>query len=147
MLFRSKLKDLRVELIEYDFPEFAGPLYPVYDGKNTIWISDSTAPKIWKFTLDDQQLESFEFDGQISVSLTIDNDGKIWFTDTPMEKIGVFNPTTEEFEIISLPELQPLITAPRPVFLETDSDNNVWVSVPTKNAVLKYDQKTGEFTE
>ncbi|MFB5597875.1 MAG: CopD family protein, partial [Nitrosopumilaceae archaeon] len=147
LLVKPRLEDLRVELVEYDFPEFAGPLYPVYDGKNSIWISDSTAPKLWKFSLDDQQLKSFEFDGQISVSLTVDNDGKIWFTDTPMEKIGVFNPNTEEFQIISLPELQPLIAAPRPVFLEVDSDNNVWVSVATKNAILKYNQNTAEFTE
>ena len=81
------------------------------------------------------------------MSLAIDNDGKIWFTDTPMEKIGVFNPLTKEFQIISLPELQPLITKPRPVFLEVDVDNNVWVSVPTKNAILKYNQNTGEFKE
>ncbi|HET6517006.1 MAG TPA: CopD family protein [Nitrosopumilaceae archaeon] len=147
LLVKPRLDDLKVELIEYDFPEFAGPLYPVYDGEDTIWISDSTAPKLWKFSLDNQQLESFEFDGQISVSLTIDNDGKVWFTDTPAEKIGVFNPNTEEFQIISLPELQPLIAAPRPVFLEVDSDNNVWISVPTKNAILKYNQKTAEFKE
>lgn len=147
LLVKPRLDDLKVELIEYDFPEFAGPLYPVYDRKDTIWISDSTAPKLWKFSLDNQQLESFEFDGQISVSLTIDNDGKVWFTDTPAEKIGVFNPNTEEFQIISLPELQPLIAAPRPVFLEVDSDNNVWISVPTKNAILKYNQKTAEFKE
>jgi copper transport protein len=99
------------------------------------------------FSLVDQQLESFEFEGLASISLTIDNDGKIWFTDTPAETIGFFNPKTEEFQIISLPELDPIIRAPRPVFLEVDSDNNVWVSVPTKNAILKYDQKTSEFKE
>ncbi|MEE9563741.1 MAG: CopD family protein, partial [Nitrosopumilaceae archaeon] len=147
LLVKPRLEDLRVELVEYDFPEFTGPLYPVYDGKNTIWVSDSTAPKLWKFTLDDQQLESFEFEGLASISLAIDNDGKIWFTDTPAEKIGFFNPKTEEFQIISLPELDPIITTPRPVFLEVDSDNNVWVSVPTKNAILKYNQKTAEFNE
>lgn len=147
LLVKPKLEDLKVELIEYDFPEFAGPLYPVFDGKNTIWISDSTAPKLWKFSLDDQQFESFEFKGLVSISLAIDNDGKVWFTDTPGEKIGFFNPKTEEFKIISLPELDPVITTPRPVFLEVDSDNNVWISVPTKNAILKYNQKTAEFKE
>jgi len=147
LLVKPRLNNLRTEIIEYDFPEFSGPLYPVYDGKNAIWISDSTAPKLWKFTLDDKRFESFEFDGQISVSLTIDSDGKIWFTDTPSEKIGFFNPKTQEFQIITLPELQPLITAARPVFLEVDSDNNIWVSVPTKNAILKYDQNTAEFKE
>ncbi len=147
LLVKPQLDDLRIEVVEYDLPVFSGPLYPVYDGKNTIWISDSTAPKLWKFTLDDNQFESFEFDGQISVSLAIDNGGKIWFTDTPSEKIGFFNPNTEEFQIISLPQLQPVITAARPIFLEVDSDNNVWVSVPTKNAILKYDQNTAEFKE
>ncbi|MCH7968215.1 MAG: CopD family protein [Thaumarchaeota archaeon] len=147
LLVKPRLGDLKIEIIEYDFPEFAGPLYPVYDGKETIWISDSTAPKLWKFSINEQKFRSFEFEGQISVSLTIDKDGKIWFTDTPQEKIGFFDPKSEEFQIISLPELQPLIAASRPVFLETDSENNMWVSVPTKNVILKYNQKTGEFKE
>ncbi|MFB5611072.1 MAG: CopD family protein [Nitrosopumilaceae archaeon] len=145
LLVKPGLEDLKIELIEYNFPEFAGPLYPIYDGKNSIWISDSTAPKLWKFSLDDKQLESFEFDGQIAISLEIDNDGKVWFTDTASEKIGFFNPNTNEFQLISLPELDPLIASPRPVFLEVDSDNNMWVSVPTKNSILKYDQKTAQF--
>ena len=81
------------------------------------------------------------------IELAIDNDGKIWVTDTQLEKIGVFDPKTEQFQTISLAELQPLITAPRPVFLEVDSDNNVWVSVPTKNAILKYNQNSGELKE
>ena len=144
---KPRLENLEIEIIEYELPEAAGPLYPVYDGNGAIWISDSTAPKLWKFTIDDKQFRSFEFDGVVSISLAIDNDGKIWFTDIPQKKIGFFDPKTEEFNIISLPELQPLITAARPVFLEVDSENNIWVSVPTKNTILKYDQDTKEFNE
>ena len=61
LLVKPKLKDLRTEVIEYQLPETSKPLYPLYDGKNSIWVSDPSAPKIWKFDLDSKEFESFSF--------------------------------------------------------------------------------------
>ena len=140
-IIKPRLSELKTEIIEYDFPEAANPLYPIYDGDNTIWISDPSKPRIWKFTLDDQQFESFDFAGLTSITLAFDNDGKIWFTDTPDDNIGVFDPETEEFQIIDLPWESV------PISLAADLDNNIWVSVFDKNMLLKYDPDTGEFEE
>ena len=140
-IIKPRLKDIKTEIIEYDFPEAANPLYPIFDGKNTIWISDPSKPRLWKFTLDDQQFESFDFAGLTSITLAFDNDGKIWFTDTPDDNIGVFDPKTEEFQIIDLPWESV------PISLAADLDNNIWVSVFDKNMLLKFVPDTGEFEE
>ncbi len=96
---------------------------------------------MWKFTLDDQQFNSFEFEGLTSIVLTLDNDGKIWFTDTPNNKIGFLTPETEQIETISLP------TEAIPIALQADFDNNIWVSLYDKNMLLKYNQDSGIFDE
>jgi copper transport protein len=142
VLIKPRLSELQTNIIEYSFPDkIVAPLYPIFDGKNTIWISDTTKPRIWKFTMDDKRFRPYEFDGQISVTLNIDNDGKIWYTDTPNSKIGFFDPSTERFENIDLPIKSV------PVFTETDFSNNIWVALADKNMLLKYEQEKQIFTE
>ena len=70
---------------------------------NTIWISDTAKPRIWEFSIDDQQFSSYEFDGLTTIFIDIDQNGKIWFTDTPNSMIGSFDPKTEKFETIKIP--------------------------------------------
>lgn len=141
LTIKPKLTQLKIELTEYDFPVEAAPLYPLFDGDNTIWISDPSKPRLWKFTLDDQQFNSFEFEGMTSIVLTQDNDGKIWFTDTPNNKIGYISPTTENIQTISLP------TEAIPISLQTDFENNIWVSLFDKNMLVKYNQDSETFDE
>ncbi len=141
LVIKPKLSQLKTELVEFDFPEEAAPLYPIYDGDNTIWISDPSNPRLWKFTLDDQQFSSFEFEGITSITLTLDNDGKIWFTDTPNNKIGFLTPESGLIETISLP------TEAIPISLQSDFDNNIWISLFDKNMLLRYNQDTGIFDE
>ena len=142
VVIKPHLSELSTNIVEYTFPDAkATPLYPVFDGKNTIWISDTSKPRIWKFTIDDKQFKSYNFDGQISVTLDIDNGGKIWYTDTPNSKIGFFDPSTEKFENIDLPIKSV------PIFMETDLKNNIWVALADKNILLKYNQEEKKFDE
>jgi len=142
VVIKPHLSELQTNVIEYSFPDTnVAPLYPVLDGKNTIWISDTVKPRIWEFTIDDKQFKSYEFDGQISVTLNIDNDGKIWYTDTPNSRIGFFDPATEKFENIDLPIKSV------PVFTEADFKNNIWIALADKNILLKYDQDEKKFEE
>ena len=72
VLVKPTLSEIRTEITEYDFPEGeSAPLYPLYDGDNTIWISDAAEPRIWKFTLDDKQFSSYEFFGISTIFLDI----------------------------------------------------------------------------
>ena len=146
VLVKPTLSEIRTEITEYDFPDGeSAPLYPRYDGDNTIWISDAAKPKLWKFTLDDKQFISYEFFGLSTIFLDIDHNGKIWFTDTPNSKIGYFDPKTESFELIEIPSLALHTPYSIPISLKVDLDNNIWVAVVDRDMLLVYDQESKEF--
>jgi len=137
VLVKPTLSEIRTEITEYDFPEGeSAPLYPRYDGNNTIWISDAAEPRLWKFTLDDKQFSSYDFFGISTIFLDIDHDGKIWFTDTPNSKIGNFDPKTEKFEVIEIPSLVDTSPYSIPIALKVDFDNNIWIAVVDTDMLL-----------
>src|SRR3989304_4879409 len=142
LVVKPKLAQLKTEITEYQFPSIdSAPLYPLFDGNNTIWISDPAKPRLWKFTLDDQKFSSFGFEGLTTIVLAKDSEGKIWFTDTPNSKIGFLNPETNKIQTISLP-IKSI-----PISLQPDFDNNIWISLVDKNMLLKYEQDAGNFEE
>jgi len=148
VLVKPTLSEIRTEITEYDFPEGeSAPLYPRYDGDNTIWISDAAEPRLWKFTLDDKQFSSYDFFGISTIFLDIDHDGKIWFTDTPNSKIGNFDPKTEKFEVIEIPSLIDTSPYSIPIALKVDFDNNIWIAVVDTNMILMYNQNSKEFEQ
>jgi len=148
VLVKPTLSEIRTEITEYNFPEGeSAPLYPLYDGDNTIWISDAQNPKLWKFTLDDRQFSSHEFFGISTIFLDIDHNGKIWFTDTPNSKIGNFDPKTQKFEIIEIPSLTMKTPYSIPIALKVDSDNNIWVALVDRDMLLVYSQDSKEFEQ
>lgn len=142
VLIKPKLSDLKTSITEYAFPASdVAPLYPVFDGKDTIWISDTSKPRIWKFNIDDRQFKSYDFEGQISVTLNIDNTGKIWYTDSPKGRIGFFDPASEKFTKIDLP------FKATPIAIEHDLQDNIWVALVDKSMLLKYKQDEKKFDE
>jgi len=148
VLVKPTLSEIRTEITEYDFPiDDSAPLYPRYDGDNTIWISDAAEPRLWKFTLDDKQFSSYDFFGISTIFLDIDHDGKIWFTDTPNSKIGNFDPKTEKFEIIEIPSLVDTSPYSIPIALKVDFDNNIWIAVVDTDMILMYNQNSKEFEQ
>ena len=148
VLVKPTLSEIRTEITEYDFPEDdSAPLYPRYDGNNTIWISDAAEPRLWKFTLDDRQFSSYDFFGISTIFLDIDHDGKIWFTDTPNSKIGNFDPKTEKFEVIEIPSLVDTSPYSIPIALKVDFDNNIWIAVVDTDMILMYNQNSKEFEQ
>lgn len=139
---KPRLSQLKTEIIEYKIPvNNSGPLYPIFDGKDTLWISDAAKPRLWKFTISDKQFKPYEFQGKTSVFLKIGNDGKVWFTDTPESKIGYLDPKTEQITLVALP------TKSVPIALESDVDGNMWIALVDKHMLLKYSPDTGKFQE
>ena len=142
---KPALRDIRTEITEYEFPaEETAPLFPVYDGKN-IWISDAQKPRLWKFSIDDEQFTPYTFDGLTTIFMDMGKDGKIWFTDTPNSKIGSFDPKTEEFETIELPQFNLAIKKSLPTSVGVDNENDVWVAVIDQSLLLEYNQSTKKF--
>ena len=71
-----------MQVVEYELPEESKPLYALYDGKNSLWVSDASSPRLWEFPLDTQEFTSYSFDGLGTTFLTQDNKENIWFVDT-----------------------------------------------------------------
>ncbi len=147
LLVKPRLTDLKTEIIEYELPESSKPLYPLYDGKNSIWISDPSSPKLWQFSLDTQEFTSYSFDGLTTIFLTQDNQGKIWFTDTPRNQIGYFDPSNNQITTKSLPKIAPVISDNIPTFIQADFDGNIWISITNKGMILKYQPESDTFEE
>ena len=147
LLVKPRLTDLKTEIIEYKLPESAKPLYPLYDGKNSIWISDPSSPRLWKFSLDTKEFTSYSFDGLTTIFLTQDNQGKIWFTDTPRNQIGYFDPSNQQITTKTLPKIDPVIDDNISTFIQADFDGNIWIAIINKDIILKYQPEFDTFEE
>jgi copper transport protein len=148
LLVKPRLPDLKTEIIEYEFPETIKPLFPLYDGKNSIWISDpSPGARLWQFSLDTQEFTPHSFDGLVSVMLTKDNNGKIWFNDPPRNQIGFFDPENEEITTITIPKIAPVIDASTTTSIQADFDGNIWIAIINKDKILKFIPDSNTFEE
>ncbi|MBI5859662.1 MAG: CopD family protein [Nitrosarchaeum sp.] len=147
LLVKPRLTDLKTEIIEYELPESSKPLYPLYDGKNSIWVSDPSSPRLWQFSLDTQKFTSYSFDGLTTMFLTQDKQGKIWFTDTPRNQIGYFDPSNKQIITKSLPKIAPVIYDNIATFIQADFDGNIWIAITNKDVILKYQPDLGTFEE
>ncbi len=147
LLVKPRLTNIQTQIIEYELPENAKPLFPVHDGKNSLWISDASAPKLWEFSLETNEFTSYSFDGLVSTFLTQDNKGRIWFTDTPRNQIGFIDIESKEITTKTLPKLDPVISENTPLFIKADFDDNIWITVVNKDRILKYIPEEDIFEE
>lgn len=138
LLVKPRLVNIQTKVIEYELPEDAKPLFPVYDGKDSLWISDASAPRLWQFSLETNEFTSYPFDGLVSTFLTQDNKGRIWFTDTPRNQIGFIDIESKEITTKTLPKLDPVISKNTPLFIKADFDDNIWITIVNKDRILKY---------
>jgi len=138
VLVKPRLENIQTQIVEYEFPETAKPLYPLYDGKNSIWISDPSSPRLWEFSLETQEFSSYSFNGLATMFLTMDNTGKIWFTDSPRNQIGYIDLETKEITTKTIPNLDPVMASNKPIFIQADFDDNIWITIVNKNKILKY---------
>lgn len=147
LLVKPRLTDIQTQIIEYELPEDAKPLFPLYDGKNSIWISDPSAPRLWQFSLDTQKFSSHSFDGLTTTFLTQDNKGKIWFTDTPRNQIGSIDLESKEITLKTIPNLDPVISKNLPLGIQADFDGNIWIVITNKDKIVKYVPELDVFEE
>jgi len=138
LLIKPRLTNIQTQIIEYELPEDAKPLFPLYDGGNSIWLSDASSPRLWQFSLVTQEFTSYSFDGLATMFLTQDKNGKIWFVDTPRNQIGFFNPENNQITTKTIPNLDPTISDNSPIFIQADFDGNIWISIINKDSIVKY---------
>ncbi|QLH05356.1 copper resistance protein CopD [Nitrosopumilus oxyclinae] len=138
LLVKPRLTDIQTQVVEYNLPEDAKPLFLVYDGKDSLWISDASAPKLWQFSLETNEFTPYSFDGLATTFLTQDSKERIWFTDPPRNQIGFIDIKSKEITTKTLPKLDPVISENTPVFIQADFDDNIWITIVNKDRILKY---------
>ena len=147
LLVKPRLTDIQTQITEYEFPENAKPLFPIYDGKDSIWISDASAPRLWEFSLETKEFTSYSFDGLVTTFLTQDSKGRIWFTDTPRNQIGFIDAESKQITTRTLPKLDPLISENTPLFIKSDFEDNIWITIVNKDRIIKYVPDLDKFEE
>ncbi len=147
LLVKPRLNDIQTQITEYEFPEKAKPLFPIYDGVGSIWTSDASAPRLWQFSLETQEFTSYSFDGTATLFLTQDNKGRIWFTDTGKNQIGFIDIESKEITLKTIPKFDPMTSENVPIFIQADDDGNIWVTITNKNRIVKYLPELDEFEE
>lgn len=147
LFVKPRLNDIKTQIIEYELPEDAKPLFSVYDGSDSLWISDASAPRIWQFSLQTNEFSSYSFDGLATTFLTQDSNGRIWFTDTPRNQIGFIDIKTKEVTTKTIPKLDPVISENSPLFIKADFENNIWITIVNKDRIVKYVPEQDTFEE
>ena len=147
LLVKPRLANIQTQIIEYELPDNAKPWFPIFDGKDSIWISDASSPRLWQFSLETQEFSSHTFDGLSTMALTKDSRGNIWFTDTPRNQIGFIDIKSNQITTKTLPKLDPVISDNTPVFIKADFDDNIWITIVNKGMILKYTPEFDTFEE
>lgn len=147
LLVKPRLADIQMQVVEYELPEDSKPLYALYDGKNSLWVSDASSPRLWEFSLDTQEFTSYSFEGLGTTFLTQDNKENIWFVDTPRNQIGYLDTTTKEITTKTIPKVDPVISDNTPLFIQADFDGNIWITIVNKDRILKYSPESDTFDE
>jgi len=148
LLVKPRLTNIQTQIIEYELPKDAKPLFPIYDGKDSIWISDaSNNSRLWEFSLVTKEFTPHSFDGLVTTFLTQDSKGRIWFTDTPRNQIGFIDIESKQITTKTLPKLDPLISENTPLFIKSDFEDNIWITIVNKDRILKYLPELDKFEE
>jgi len=147
LVIKPRLTNIQTQVIEYNLPEDAKPLFPLYDGKKSIWVSDPSAPRLWQFSLDTQEFSSYTFDGLTTTFLTQDNKGNVWFVDASRNQIGFIDPDNKEITIKTIPSVGQVISKNIPIDIQADFDGNIWVTILNKDKIVKYLPELDKFEE
>ena len=148
LLVKPRLADIQMQVVEYELPEEdAKPLYALYGGKNSLWISDASSPRLWEFSLDSQEFTPYSFDGLGTTFLTQDSKENIWFVDRQRNQIGYLDANTKEVTTRTIPKVDPVISDNTPLFIQADLDGNIWITIVNKDRILKYSPEDDTFDE
>ena len=103
-----------------------------FDGN--IWIVINNKDKILKFIPDSNTFEEIQLEKRsLPFALTIDSEGKIWFSETNPGIIGFINPKNNE-----ITKFSDGLPIKGPEALTFDEEGNLWVTEHTGSGIIKF---------
>jgi copper transport protein len=144
---KPKLDQLTFRILEYTVPmNDSVPLYPLYDkDKNVIWIGDTAvdSSRILEFNLTSDKfvVHTLNRTGIVTV-MAFDhrNNHQIWFVDPLLKHLGHYDPSANTTKLYNIPTLGTISR------IAVDLNNNVWLTSPDSNELLKFNSQAENFT-
>jgi copper transport protein len=143
-----KLSNLTFHIREFIIPgnNDSIPLYPLYDkNRDVIWTGDTQidSSKILEFNLTSGKFTEHKLNGTSIVTVMAfdhNDNNQIWYVDPLLKRLGHYNPSANSTKLYDIPT-QGIVAR-----IAIDLSNNVWLTSPDTNEILKFDTKTKNFT-
>jgi streptogramin lyase len=143
-----KLSNLTFHIQEFIIPgkNNSIPLYPLYDkNRNVIWTGDTQidSSKILEFNLTSDKFTEHKLNGTSIVTVMAfdhNDNNQIWYVDPLLKHLGDYDPSANSTKLYDIPT-QGIVAR-----IAIDLSNNVWLTSPDTNEILKFDTKTKNFT-
>jgi streptogramin lyase len=143
-----KLSDLIFHIQEFIIPgnNDSIPLYPLYDkNRDVIWTGDTQidSSRILEFNLTSGKFTEHKLNGtSIVTAMAFDhnNNNQIWYVDPLLKRLGHYDPSANSTKLYDIPT-QGIIAR-----IAVDLNNNVWLTSPDTNEILKFNTEIKNFT-
>jgi len=143
-----KLSQLTFHIQEYSIPgnNDSIPLYPLYDKNlNVIWVGDTQidSSRLLEFNLNTGKFTEHKLNGTSIVTVMAfdhNNKSQIWYVDPLLKRLGQYYPSANTTRLYNIPS-QGTISR-----IAIDSYNNVWLTSPDANELLRFNTQTKSFS-
>jgi len=141
-----KLSQLAFSVQDFKIPQNnSQPLYPVYDkSRNSIWVGDTVidSGRILQYNINTHRYVEHKVSGTsiVTVMALDPHDQLLWYVDPLMKNLGQYNIGNGTSKLYKIP-IQGVISG-----IAIDSSNNLWLTSPTANGILKFNTQTKSFT-
>jgi len=147
LLTKPKLSQLTFHIQEYSIPvNDSAPLYPLYDkNRNVIWVGDTAidSSRILEFNLTSGKFIEHKLNGTSIVTVMAfdhNNNNQIWYVDPLLKHLGHYDPSTNTAKLYNIPTRGTISR------IAIDSNNNVWLTSPNSNELLRFNIQAKNFT-
>ena len=122
------------------------PLYPLYDkNRNVIWVGDTAIDRdrILEFNLTSGKFIEHKLNGTSIVTVMAfdhNNNNQIWYVDPLLKRLGHYYPSANTTKLYTIPTARHYISYYRRF------NNNVWLTSPDSNELLRFNSQAKNFT-
>jgi copper transport protein len=121
------------------------PLYPLYDkNRNEIWVGDTAidSSRILAFNLKSGKFMEHKLNGTsiVTVMAFDHNNTYIWYVDPLLKRLGHYDPSANTTKLYNIPTNGTISR------IAIDLKNNVWLTSPNTNELLRFNTRETNFT-
>ena len=148
LLAKPKLSQLTFHIREYSIPvNNSAPLYPLYDkNRNVIWVGDTAVDRsrVFEFNLTSGKFIQHKLNATSIVTVMAsdhNNNNEIWYVDPLLKHLGHYDPSANTTKLYNIPTRDTISR------IAIDLNNNVWLTSPNSNELLKFNSQAKNFTK